>query len=103
MKKGLWQDERRGFTFGGESLIPHFAATSMFLLVARHEKRNTRLQECVPGPLGNGCLAPVDGFDSLWIGDRELPGTWVESESVSVPNFHWKMYPRPKSNSPSRT
>ena len=75
----------------------------MFLLVARHEKRNTRLQECVPGPFGNGCLAPVNGLDSLWIGDGELPGTWVESESVSVSNFHWEMYPRPISDSPSRT
>ncbi len=76
MKESAWQeDERRKFTLSGEPLIPDFAATSMLLLVSCHEKRHTRLQERVPGPFANGCLAPVDGLDSLWIGDRELPGT----------------------------
>lgn len=67
--------ERNGFTFGGEPLIPNFAATSMLLLVSCHEKRHTRLQERVPGSFGNGCLASVDGLDSFWIDDGELPGT----------------------------
>jgi hypothetical protein len=59
-------------TFGGEGLVPDFAAPCVFLLVTGHEKGHAWFQERVPRALGDRGLAAIDGFDSLWVGNGDL-------------------------------